>query len=207
MTIDNQEQQPQSEHRLDDNVWYNARPVALGMGASGTGKDQIVLHLEIDSGHGQWIRMSKYNDISTPAGREITMGDIRAFGCEGFKPSQWIATIKKDAPFSVLLKTSEYQGKWTQKIDKINARKPEYTPEVVAKKDIEFEAMFMAADQARLDYLQGKAAGQAAGGGRGGGRSNALPPEPTNGSERSDFGRGSAKDDNFTDPKTKQDRF
>lgn len=196
----NQDNEP-SERSLDDNVWYNARPVSVGMGESGTHKDQIILHLEIDPGDGQWMPMTKFNDISTNAGREITMGDVRAFGCEGFRVSQWQATVNRNARFSVILKTTQYQEKWTQKIDRINVntRKPEYTPQVIAQKEVDLEELFAQADAARIKYLENKALSQM-GGGSSGGRSNSLPADPGDGSAASDFGRGPPAGDAFSTP-------
>ncbi len=186
--------------RFDDNVWYSARGVKIEMGESGTGKDQIILHLEVDpgDGKGKWAQVQKHNDISTPAGEEITMGDIRAMNCRGFLVDQWIETVDQAARFSVIFKTTQYQGKWTQKIDRINVntRKPPYTADVVRQKAASLEARFRAADARRLEYQQNKALGQSQGGGNNG-RSNELPQDRSERDEFSTPGANGAKRDRF----------
>jgi len=181
----------QDDDQLDDG-FYEARGVGFGMGAAGgKGGDQLFIDLEIHHG-GKWYRKTKYNNLTTRQGLEITTSDGTALGCLSDDFSEWFAS--PEIIVTVILETEEYEGKFRQVVKKILPKRQQYKPEVFKSKAAAYTAAVRAARVANAEYQQKKAMGQIAaltGGGRNGGRSNQMPAQqhaPAGGTERDDFG-------------------
>lgn len=181
----------QDDDQLDDG-FYEARGVGFGMGAAGgKGGDQLFIDLEVHHG-GKWYRKTKYNNLTTRQGLEITTSDGTALGCLSDDFSDWFAS--PEVIVTVILETEEYEGKFRQVVKKILPKRQQYKPEVFKSKAAAYTAAVRAARVANAEYQQKKALGQIAGltGGRNGGRSNQAPAQqaPAGGTERDDFGGG-----------------
>jgi len=191
-------QRTSAEHdddRLDDG-FYIAHGVKVGMGeAGGKGGDQLFIDLELHH-NGRLYSRTKFNNLTTKAGIEITTGDGTALGCLSDDFSEWFPS--PDTLVTVILESEEYEGKWRQVVKKILPKRKEYKPEEFKSKAVAYTAAVRAARVANAEFAQKKAEKQIAGlagGGRSGGRSNQLPPQqpPAGGTERDDF--GSSTDD------------
>lgn len=184
----------EDDDRLEDG-FYEARGKGFGMGeAGGKGGDQLFIDLEIRH-NGKWYPRTKYNNLTTKAGMEITTADGTALGQQSDDFSEWFPN--PEIIVTVILESEEFEGRWRQVVKKILPKRQQYKPEVFKSKAAAYTAAVRAARVANAQFQQEKAAKQIAGlangGGRRGGRSNEAPPQqqaPAGGTERDDFGGG-----------------
>lgn len=188
-------QDEQDDDRLDDG-FYDARGKGFGMAeAGGKGGDQLLIDLEIRH-NGKWYPRTKYNNLTTKAGLEITTADGTALGQLSDDFSEWFPN--PELMVTVILESEEFEGKWRQVVKKILPKRQQYKPEVFKSKAAAYTAAVRAARVANAEFQQKKAQKQIAelaNGGRRGGRSIELPPQQdAGGSERDDFGGGGTDD-------------